>query len=103
MDWREGFDESRLNEEALTFLIQHELDGPAAGITKQVIARGLGSLSQRSPRVFSSTSWTCGLWRTCKCGNHEVEGHELIGLWSNDGYCSRCAERMDTDARREGV
>ena len=52
MDWREGFDGSRLNEEALTFLIQHELDGPAAGITKQVIARGLGSLSQAELRRF---------------------------------------------------
>jgi hypothetical protein len=99
MDWREGFDESLLDQEALTFLVEHELEETAAGITKQVIARGLGSLSDKQLRVFKSYVVDEWLMRTCKCGDHEVEGHELIGLWVNDGYCGRCADRMAKDAR----
>ncbi len=52
MDWQEGFDYSLLDEEALTFLIDHELDGPAVGVTKQVIAQGLNSLTEKQLNVF---------------------------------------------------
>ena len=99
MDRREDFDDSLLDEEALKFLIEHELDGPATGITRQVIARGLGSLSGVQSHVFKTYVVDEWLMRKCKSG-HEVEGHELIGLWMNDGYCGRCAERMDKDGRK---
>jgi len=99
MDWREGFDESLLDREALTFLAEYELDETAAGITRQVIAKGLGGLTEKQLHVFKKYVVDEWLMRTCRCGNHSVEGHELIGLWENDGYCSRCADRMDRDAR----
>ena len=97
MDWREDFDYSLLNEEALNFLIEYKLGEKAAGITKRVISHGLGSLSEKQMYIFKTDVVDAWLMRKCKCGNHEVEGHELIGLWENDGYCSRCAERMDKD------
>jgi hypothetical protein len=97
MDWRDEFDHSLLNEEALAFLVQHELEDSSAGITKQVMMRGLGSLKEEQTRVFKKYVVDNWLLRKCKCGGHTVEGHELIGLWMNDGYCARCAGRMDKD------
>ena len=101
MDWREDFDESLLDEEALTFLIEHELDETAAGITKHVLSHGLYSLSEKQLHVFKKYVVDEWLNRKCRCGNHSVEGHELIGLWVNDGYCARCANRMEKDERQE--
>jgi hypothetical protein len=97
MDWREDFDHSLLDEEALNFLIEHELEEAASGITKRVIAHGLGGLSNKQLRVFKSYVVDEWLMRKCMCGDHEVEGHELIGLWMNGGYCGRCADRMGKD------
>lgn len=97
MDWREDFDDSLLNEDALKFLIEFELEGAAMGITKQVLTQGLSSLSERQLDVFKTCVVDEWLTRKCKCSNHEVEGHELIFLWENGGYCSRCANRMAKD------
>ena len=101
MDWREDFNYSLLDDkEALNFLIEHELEEEAAGITKQVITHGLNSLSETQLYVFKTYVVDEWLMRRCKCGKHGVEEKERIGLWVNDGYCGRCANRMDKDARR---
>lgn len=101
MDWREDFDESLLDQEALEYLVEHELDGPAAGITQLVIKDGLSVLkTEKELHVFKKYVVDEWLNKKCQCGNHSVEGHELIGLWANDGYCGRCADRMEKDARR---
>ena len=100
MDWREEFDASLLDNEALAYLVEHELEDQAAGITKRVMSHGIGSLSEKQLYVFKKYVVDEWLSRKCKCGNHSVEGHELIGLWINDGFCSRCANRMEKDARR---
>ena len=100
MDWQEDFDDSLLEEEALNFLIEHELEETTAGITKRVITHGLHSLSEKQLRVFKTYIVDAWLMRKCKCGNHKVEGHELIGLWENEGYCARCADRMNKDRQR---
>lgn len=98
MDWTEDFDHSLLDEEALRFLIEYELQGtPAAGITEQVIARGLGSLSPKQLAVFKTYIVDEWLTRKCKNGNHEVEGHELIGLWMDGELCGRCADRWQKE------
>ncbi|MGA2263406.1 MAG: hypothetical protein ABSH28_18470 [Acidobacteriota bacterium] len=101
MDWQEDLDDSLLDQEALTYLIEHELDATAAGITKRVISNGLVGLSEKQLSVFKKYVVDEWLARRCRCGDHSVEGHDLIGLWVNDGYCSRCADRMEKDARRE--
>lgn len=97
MDWREHFDGSLLDHEALAYLVEHELEDPASGITKRVMSDGWGGLTEKQLHVFKTYVVDEWLTRKCKCGNHSVEGHELIGLWVNDGYCSRCATRMDKD------
>lgn len=97
MDWREDFNYSLLDEEALKFLIEFELEEAAAGITKKVLADGLDSLSEKQLHVFKTYVVDRWLTRKCRCGDHEVEGHELIFLWENDGYCGRCANRMAKD------
>lgn len=94
MDWQDDFD---VNEEALNFLIEHELDDTAAGITKQVISKGLSSLSEKQMHIFKTYVVDEWLMRKCKCGNHDVEGSDLIGLWENNGYCPQCANRMAKD------
>jgi hypothetical protein len=52
VDWREDFDDSLLDQEALTFLIEYELDATAAGITRRVMSDGLGGLSEKQLNVF---------------------------------------------------
>ena len=93
MDWREGFNESLLDGDALNFLVEHELD-EVAGITKRVMDHGLSSISDRQGWVFKTYVVDEWLTRTCRCGNHSLEGFELIGLWMNEGFCGRCADRM---------
>ena len=100
MDWREDFDESLLDQEALVYLVEHELQDSAAGIMKQVISQGLSELTEKQLHVFKKDVVDEWLSRKCQRGDHSVEGHELIGLWVNDGYCSRCADRIEKDARR---
>lgn len=94
MDWREDFDFDR---EALSFLVEWHLDEKARGISKQVLTHGLGGLSEKQLYVFKAEVVDAWLTRKCKCGNHDVEGNELIALWENDGYCTRCALRMTKD------
>lgn len=98
MDWEPDYD-----NEALQFLVDHELDGAARGITRRVIATGRQSLSPKQQAVFESYVVAPWLSQRCRCGNHSVESFELIGLWGNNGYCARCANRMDKDLRRDGV
>lgn len=100
MDWREDFDSSLLNEEALNYLIENKLESTAAGITKLVMDKGLGSLSKQQAYVFKTYVVDPWLMQKCECGDHGVEGHELIGLWENKGYCSQCANRVKKDSRR---
>ncbi|MDA1049701.1 MAG: hypothetical protein O3C40_04365 [Planctomycetota bacterium] len=100
MNWREDFDESLLDQEALAYLVEYELDDPAAGITQRVITHGLSVLTEKQLHVFKKYVVDEWLNQKCQCGNHSVEGDELIGLWVNDGYCGRCADRMEKDARR---
>jgi hypothetical protein len=96
MDWQEDFNHSLLNEEALNFLIEYELGEKAKGITKQVITKGLGSLSEKQMFIFKTE--VVDKWLMQKCKIHgDIEGHELIGLWENNGYCNLCAERMAKD------
>ncbi len=52
MDWREDFDKSLLDREALAFLVEHELQNPAAGITKRVMSHGLSALTEKQLHVF---------------------------------------------------
>lgn len=93
-NWTEDFNDSLLDEEALRFLIEHELQGSAAaGIAEKVIADGLGSLGAKQLAVFKTYVVDEWLTRKCKNGNHEVEGHELIGLWMDGELCGRCADR----------
>jgi hypothetical protein len=97
MEWIADIDESLLDDEALEFLVRHELDGPAAGIIKDVIKNGLSNLSEKQLYVFKKYVVDEWLTQKCKCGNHKVEPDELIGLWANEGYCVRCVERMEKE------
>ena len=98
MDWCEDFDESLLDQEALSYLIEYKLQDTAAGITKRVMSHGLNGLTEKQLYVFKKEVVDEWLLQKCKCGNHSIEGHELIGLWVNDGYCSHCADRMVKDS-----
>ena len=83
--------------EALQFLVDHELNGTALGITKQVIDKGRGSLSPKQEAVFQSEVVEYWLERECHIGPHPVEPDELIFLWENRGICSRHANMIDRD------
>jgi hypothetical protein len=104
MDWREDFDTSLLDGEALLFLIDFGwLSDAAVGITRLVMDKGLGYLSEKQLWVFKAEvidRYFSGVCRCCQC---VPEAHELIGFWENDRYCSSCANRMANEAHRDGI
>ena len=97
MDWRETFDESFLDKEALEFLVKYHLGDAAAGITRQVIGKGLNSLSEPQLHVFKTEVVDIWLIRKCKRCQTDVPGRDLIGAWENGGFCSYCADKIDKD------
>jgi hypothetical protein len=103
MDWTEGFDQSLLDKEALQFLIDYHLDGPAAGITARVITHGIGDLTEAQRNVFKKCVVDEWLIVTCRRCQRQLEGDELIGAWENSRYCGSCASGMYNDALREGI
>jgi hypothetical protein len=74
------------------------LDGPALGVTRQVLARGEKTLSERQEWVFATQ--VRAKYVDCVCRLCE----ELIGLgeveqaWGNSGLCAACARILGPDS-----
>jgi hypothetical protein len=92
------FDDDHHRKEALQFLVDHELEGAAAGITKMVIAEK--SLTGKQSGIFEECVVEVWLKRTCKRCGCEVEDCELIGCWENGGYCGPCGNVIAKDEEK---
>jgi hypothetical protein len=78
--------------DALRQLIElGRIDGAAAGIARQIIAEGLGSLSERQAFVFRQIAIDHLLKEFPTCGE-EIPLDEL-SRFALEGLCCRCALR----------
>jgi hypothetical protein len=93
MDWDERLEEApEARNEALAQLIEFgTLDGSRAGIARQVIGQGLGSLSPKQAAIFQEIADE-HLLKECPRCHDEIPLDELV-RFSFDGLCYRCAKR----------
>ena len=68
-----------------------QIDGAAAGIVRQVLARGEAGLSERQEYVFHTQVREKYLLRVCELCGDLIAAPELIASWGNGGYCAGCA------------
>jgi hypothetical protein len=80
----------------LNAFLQHLLDsgsleGPAAGIARQVMARGEKSLSERQEWVFDTQVRAKYLYRTCRLCENLIPLGEVPAALENGDLCASCA------------
>ena len=78
-------------EEFLKYLINiNYLEVPALGITKQVIEKGMGSLTEKQKHVFQKHVLDDFEGRACKLCGELIKWHEMaVCVFINeDGLCS---------------
>lgn len=86
------------HHEALDYLIeQGYVDGPAAGIARQVIEKGRESLSSKKDSVFRKFVEEPYLNIECSRCHIPVPTCELIGAWEDGGRCSWCNKMISND------
>ncbi|BDQ35084.1 hypothetical protein [Pseudodesulfovibrio portus] len=75
------------------------LDGEdvAQGITRQVIDRGVESLSEKQKWVFNNRVIEEYVIEDCKLCSAEIPWEEKIGALDNGGYCSWCQHKLEKD------
>jgi len=67
------------------------VDGAAAGIVRQVLARGESGLSERQEYVFHTQVREKYLLRVCELCGDLIPATDLVASWDNGGYCAGCA------------
>ena len=81
--------------ELLEDLVRYgHLYGAAEGIAKQVISRGLGSLSDKQREVFDKYIKQPYFKEHCERCHSSIPGSELYAAWENGGYCGWCSHQM---------
>ena len=84
-----------MNPGPLNYLIQRSMiDDHAAGVTRQVIAKGLNSLTEKQAYIFRTHVVDEWLIRKCPRCQAELSGDDLILAWENKGFCSYCVDKM---------
>lgn len=92
MGWNDHIDEDDFGE----FLkeILPKLDGPALGITKLVIEKGLNILSEKQKWVFQKEVLDFYVTDACKRCSTDIPWSEMSEANDNGGYCGYCAHMM---------
>jgi hypothetical protein len=95
--------EHRIREDSFLEFVQelvewNEIDGAALGIAKQVVAQGIGSLSDKQLWVFKTYVLDAQTVDRCERCAHEIPWHEMARARRNGGYCDYC-EHMQNRAR----
>ncbi|MDT8448432.1 MAG: hypothetical protein RRB13_16190 [bacterium] len=75
------------------------LEGAAAGIAKQVVDRGLESLSEKQRDVFEAQVIAKYGNQYCKKCNSKLELYEIYEAMTEDGLCGSCAHREAQDRK----
>jgi hypothetical protein len=75
-------------------LASGRLEGAAAGITRQVMARGESTLSERQEWVFNTEVRAKYLLRVCDLCGDLIPVSEVMESLGNGGMCARCGAIM---------
>jgi hypothetical protein len=67
------------------------LDATARGITRQVLARGEGTLSERQEYVFNTQVRAKYIHRACRLCEDLIPLAEVTAAWANGDLCASCA------------
>lgn len=79
----------------------NDIDGITLGITKQVISKGVDSLSEKQKFVFQRDVMNVFAEKLCtRCGC-EIPWSEKYFATENDGMCSWCSKMEQTDAKHD--
>jgi hypothetical protein len=94
------------HEAELNAILQHLVDsgqiqGPARGIARQVIARGENTLSQRQEWVFNTQVRAQYITRACRLCEDLIPLSEVVDSWSNGDLCANCARILGQQASPE--
>jgi hypothetical protein len=84
-------DQAQREEILRELLADGQIQGPAAGVTRQLLARGENSLSDRQEWVFSTQVREKYIDRICELCEQRIPVSEVRESWSNGGYCGICA------------
>ncbi len=91
-------EEQAQREEILRQLVKaKQLERSAAGVARQVLARGEKSLSDRQQWVFRSQVSEKYIDRICELCEQVIHLSEVTGSWGNGGYCAVCARILGKD------
>jgi hypothetical protein len=71
------------------------LENPALGITRQVIAQGRQSLSERQAYVFQTQVWKQYVLEECSSCEHSIPWSEMYEALSNGGRCGYCVHKAE--------
>lgn len=69
----------------------YRLDGPALGITRQVIDKGEDSLTEKQKFVFRRDVLDEFVTAACCHCDGKVPWSEMYSAYHNGGYCAGCA------------
>jgi hypothetical protein len=88
----EDQDQSQLRSRILQHLVDTgQIEGAAAGITRQMLARGEGTLSERQEWVFENQVEGKYLTRVCYLCEQLIPLSEVMQSWTNGDLCANCA------------
>src|SRR5262245_21977071 len=88
----------------LQHLVDNELiEGPARGITRQVVARGEKGLSERQEYVFNTQVRAQFINRACRLCEELIPLAEVVASWGNGDLCANCARILGPGADGEAT
>jgi len=97
MDLKDRFDEEGFTDFLKQVLEHGFLSETSAGITKQVIDKGTGSLSDKQMKVFEEHVIRVHAVEECKRCKDDIPWDEMYAAHDNGGYCSLCEYRIHKD------
>ena len=74
-----------------------DLSDTSAGITKQVIDKGIGSLSDKQRQVFEEHVVRVYAVEKCARCKDDIPWSEMFAAHDNGGYCGPCEQRRHKD------
>jgi len=85
-------------QEILGYLLETDsLDGAARGIARQVIDKGLGSMSERQQVVFDRYISDYLIFECSRCHSSFPAGEVVDAVADGDGLCSWCKKMVSND------
>src|SRR5262245_34723235 len=87
----EDKDQALVNTILKQLLASGQLEGPAAGVARQVLARGEDALSERQEWVFETHVRPRYLYRVCDLCGDLIALPEVLPSLGNGGLCATCA------------